>query len=539
MIIFKQELKNIFYNKRYILGFAIQLMLLFSIVPAFASYFENPTLKFPSPTIREFFPIAIVDYSSNDEILQKYLKEDKKLELYYIDSLSHGDAFALTLVIPKDYDELSAKKLRLVVYLQNFKANAALEEIKDVLSRVSMELRERRAKEYEISLETPITIERKFLKPVVIEKGGKRTSSFFLGYLIPIILFFPIFMSSSLVVDAVVAEKERKTLEYLLVSPMRRERIIIEKFLAVFTFVSLQTFLWILILKIRGITIFNSAEIFLFLVLINFCVLSLAFLLSIYANKTKGAGIALMLLYTGIFILLIVSLSVRYYNLDFLPFVAISTLAVGERISPEILAFNFIALLLFSYIALKLSMHLFRRDDIVFGPAPPLSKLFADFLSSLSVKPEALAVFSGLISFPLALLCEISLGIALLYLFGYSQKIIIFIVLTFAMIEEYFKPIVLRYIEISEKQALFLGALSGASFFFMENLLTLAIAYAVLPELVLKVLALRLSTALIVHALSTSVVAHGIARGRFKEALVVATIIHSSYNLAILFGVGL
>ncbi len=130
-------------------------------------------------------------------------------------------------------------------------------------------------------------------------------------------------MSSSLVVDAIVAEKERKTIEYLLVSPVHRERIVLEKFLAVFLFISLQTFLWIFILKIRGIAIFNAAKIFFFLLLINSCVLSLAFLFSIYGNKTKEAGIALRLFYTGVFVLLIISLSMRYYNLKFLPFVVI------------------------------------------------------------------------------------------------------------------------------------------------------------------------------------------------------------------------
>ncbi len=164
MIIFKQELKNIFSSKKYILGLAIQLILLFSIVPAFASYFENPSLKFPSPTIREFVPIAIVDYSNNDQILQEYLKKNKKLELYYLHAIPDNNKFAAVLLIPKEYDELSIKKLKLIIYLQNFKGEAALEEIENVISKVSDKLKEERAKKYGISLENPIKLERKFLK---------------------------------------------------------------------------------------------------------------------------------------------------------------------------------------------------------------------------------------------------------------------------------------------------------------------------------------------------------------------------------------
>lgn len=540
MIIFKQELKNIFSSKKYILGLAIQLILLFSIVPAFASYFENPSLKFPSPTIREFVPIAIVDYSNNDQILQEYLKKNKKLELYYLHAIPDNNKFAAVLLIPKEYDELSIKKLKLIIYLQNFKGEAALEEIENVISKVSDKLKEERAKKYGISLENPIKLERKFLKPIVIERGGKRASSFFLGYLIPLILFFPIFMSSSLVVDAIVAEKERKTIEYLLVSPVPRERIVLEKFLAVFLFISLQTFLWIFILKIRGITIFNAVKIFFFLLLINSCVLSLAFLFSIYGNKTKEAGIALMLFYTGVFVLLIISLSMRYYNLKFLPFVVISNLATNENVKLITLLIDSTFLLLFSYVGLKLSMNLFKRDDIVFGPSPSISKLFGDFLNSLEkVRVEVLVLFSGLISFPLAILCEISLGIMILYLFGYSKLVIFLTIIAFSFIEEYLKPIVLRYIKFSGRQALFLGGLSGISFFFMENFFALALTYIFVPKLLLKVLALRLSTALVIHAISSSIVGYGIARRKFKEALLLATLIHSGYNLAILVGVGI
>ena len=138
-------------------------------------------------------------------------------------------------------------------------------------------------------------------------------------------------------VDSIVGEKEAKTLESLLTSPISRSTIIVGKFLAVWVFLSSQVLLWIWGLGLVGVPISNVIQTFLLLASVNALVIATAFLLALYSPGMKSANISLMLMYVVVFTGLVTSLSIEFFNprpfFEMVPFNAISRLSVVKAYS--------------------------------------------------------------------------------------------------------------------------------------------------------------------------------------------------------------
>lgn len=555
--IVKHELEDIVSNKKYLVGLFIQFVLLLALVPIFGDYLDAGNLALPTPALREFVTVGVVDNSMDSTVLQAELKKNERLMLEYFSSfpseqLARGSLDAV-VVIPESYVESGKNELLVKVVLSSsIKKNSAKEALEVSIKKASASISEQRKQSLAIALDEPVSIERRFLRPVVIEtNAGERYSSFFLGYFIPLALFFPLFMSSGLLLDSVVGEKERRSLESLLSSPLKRSTILHGKFIAIFGFLSFQCLLWLAALAAQGVPIANFGKLFLLLGAVNLCITSIAFVLAVHANGTKEANISLMLFYTLIFIALITSLTIEFFNpvrfSEFLPFSAISRLALGENVSTFSYTFVFLTLCGVSLAAIRTGSWLFERDDILFGPRPSLFQLFTDALSeALSLFESqrvfacsAAALFSGLLAIPLALAVEISFGVVVLYIFGYSSAVMVALIFAFALVEEVLKPLPLYSIRrakpgwISDvKNGAFFGALSGISFSLIENLFFIALFS--FPEQVWNILSLRTGTTMLVHAASSSIAGAGIAQAKGNKLvlfLLLATLLHASYNL--------
>lgn len=555
--IVKHELEDIFYNRKYIVGLALQFALLLAIVPLFGSYLSAGNLELPTPALRGFAAVGVVDGSSDSATLENVLEKNERLRLKHFSSfpceqIEQGSLDAV-MVIPENYREHGKEELPIKIVLSpSLKKNSAKEVLDSAVKEASAAISEQRKQSFGVAVEEPIGIERRFLKPLVVETGeGTRYSSFFLGYLIPMVLFFPLFMSSGLLVDSVVGEKECRTLESLLALPLKRSQILHGKFIAVFAFLSFQCLLWLLALKAQGVPIANLGLLFLLLSAVNLCITSIAFLLAVYSSGTKEANITLMLFYTVIFIALLTSLTLEFFNpvrfYEFLPFTAISRMAIGEGVGAGIYSLMLLLLFAISLVVVRASGWLFERDDIAFGPRPSLFQLFTDALDGALSRFESrrtlacslAALSSGFLAIPLALGAELSVGLVVLYLFGYGSASVVALVALFAFLEEMLKPLPLYSIKRARpewmgepKTGAVLGALSGISFSLIENLFFFLIAFVSFPEQALRILGLRTGTTLFMHAASSGIVGAGIAGGK-KLALFVlaAALLHASYNL--------
>jgi ABC-2 type transport system permease protein len=554
--IIKHELEDIVFNKRYMVGFIVQLLLLITLVPIFSSQLAESNPGLLTPDVKEFIPIGVMPISNKSSILMHELLSEEKLDvtIYHrnpMDKLMSGEIAAL-VVIPRAYDEEAIREIP--VWLIVSSSNPKRESVSDVLitlfARASKKISEERKEKLGIKTSEPITIKRKLLKPPLIEKDGNRFSSFFIGYLIPIALFFPIFMSGGLIIDSVVGEKEKKTIESLLSVPIRRGWIIVGKIAGIYSWISLQCLIWLVILRVFGIPFSNFWGIFIFLSLTNLAAISTAFALAVYSSNVKEANISLMLFYVFVFMSLIVSLSLEFFNprgfYDFIPFNIISSLSVGESINTVALVVVPLLLLLYSLSLLRINIGLFSRDDIIFGPRPPVGELFDHGIEAILKKFEkspvlgrcVISIFSGVLALPLSFVLQMSIGLTLLYFLGYSVTVIVILVLVFALIEEILKPMALFSPKMAGEKFLGLyGSLAGLAFFAAESFFIAFLSFFSMPWPVYRIITLRMGTTLLVHVVSSGIVGRGISKGRWSIIYILAaTTIHAAYNLAIIGG---
>lgn len=562
-VIFKNEVFSVLKNKRYVATLLLQLIFLSALIPIFANVLKGGELKIATSGMQEFIPVYVIDESKNASILKKHLENEKILEVEYtkesyakIAEKIKKNIIPGMIYIPPTYDEsrhFGNYEILLVIDVSNMKQDALYDAVLEAVNGASTEIAEIRKRKIGIKNDFKIKLDRILLREEIIKKVkenkniNSKFSEFFMSYLIPLMLFFPIFTVGSAVLDSVVGEKEKKTVEAILASPISSQEFIYGKFLAFSLLVIFQLFLWLGILMAYGVEINALPEIVLLIIAINSFILAIAILLCIYSSSVKEGNILMMLLYTFFFIILIISLTSAYFNPEIVltPLSAVSILVSGGKIALKWYFLMVLLLFAFSFSALKLASVFFERDDITFGPKPRIEELLRDFalwLYSGSFKRSfmrnlALAFIFNIFAFISAFLLEAS--IAILFLFS---GISILLILPFAAaIEEILKQINLILIserlEKNIREGAFIGMLNGASFFFIETAFAALAGYAIMPGIVLRVIKLRFYTTSFLHVITSLIFGAGIMSGDSRKALsafAIATLMHLAFNLRVL-----
>jgi ABC-2 type transport system permease protein len=525
------------------LSLFIQLLILFAILPVFGTFLSTGAVSILTPALNEFVPLGVVDQSKNSQILMTALEENNKIELIALQSLDtkalENGRLAGILLIPAEYDESFNRvlEIQLITHASNLKVGAVYDAVFPSIVDASAELTSRRKDSFGVSIVDPIKIEKKFSRPLFVEGGEDRFSSFFLTYLVPLMLFFPIFTVGSVILDSVVGERERKTVESVIASPIKRHELVISKFLAASAFVFIQLLIWFFVLGLYGVPFQNTSVLVLLIMAVNFAIIATALLFAYYSSTVKEANILLMLLYTMLFIGIIVSLSINYFDISRVstPFTNISDLLIGGGSTPLFwLAF----LILYTLLVTATNIQLIERDDIVFGPRPGFYTLLADLSLWLFSSGKAgyiyLTFVFGIFAILYATFVEIALGIFVIFALGFSNLV----VFLFALVEELIKPVGI-YLLASKKQlkkseGLILGLLSGIMFFALESAIFALATYYLFPTRLLAILRLRLTTTLVIHGITSGIVGYGIIeRKNFIFYLLLATLIHALFNLVV------
>lgn len=545
--LFKEEITSVISNKRYMLSLILQLLLLFAILPVFGSFLSTGRISITTPALNEFIPLGVVDESSSSAYLRRALEANTKLETIYLDrydesALKSGKVAGI-LIIPRDYDESLNKVLvvRLITYGPGIKEGAVYDALYPSVAEASAMLTEKRKEAFGVSIEDPVKIEKRFLSPVVVTEGGSRFSGFFLSYLVPLMLFFPIFMVGSIILDSVVGEREKKTVESLLAAPIKRSWLVYSKFLSASFFVLLQLLLWLAVFNLYGVPLHNQGLIIAIVMIIDSAIIATALLLAFYSRTVKEANIALMLLYTVVFVSLIVSLSIRYFDRGLLatPFTIVSSLVVGDRTG---LLFWPAALLIYTGLVLAINVRFVERDDIIFGPRPTVQRLLEDLALWLFSTGRAgyiyLTLVFGAFAIVYSTVLEAALGISVVFAFGVTNLLIPL----FAFVEEAVKPAGLYFLarrrRLKRGEALLLGALSGFMFFALESAVFAFATYYLFPSRLLDILRMRIAVTLPIHVAGSAIVGYGVAERRyFAAAVLAATAVHTLFNLAVTGGV--
>jgi len=158
--------------------------------------------------------------------------------------------------------------------------------------------------------------------------------------MVPFILFLPFFLGSNIVTDSIVGEKERKTFEVLLMTPLSSYMIILGKIIPIVLFSVLQSLAWILVLYLLHVPLYNLPLIVLLLFFMALGFAGVGVFVSSLVDSTKEANSAItIILFIATFILFVpLFMDVDFLGqfIDFIPSVVLVKLSTSQ--SPGVLS---------------------------------------------------------------------------------------------------------------------------------------------------------------------------------------------------------
>ena len=188
------------------------------------------------------------------------------------------------------------------------------------------------------------------------------------GFIVPFILLLPFFLASNIVTDSVVGEKERKTFEVLLMTPLSSYMVIIGKIIPILLFSLLQSIAWIAVLDLIRVPIFNPVLLVLVLFFMGLAFIGVGVLISMLVDSTKEANsaITLVLVFATfiLFIPLFVKSEIFQGVFNFIPTVLMVKLAVSPNIKPEIMLY-LLPTLVISFLIFVGTIRSFRHERAI------------------------------------------------------------------------------------------------------------------------------------------------------------------------------
>ncbi len=317
LIIAKKETGSLAYEKTLVLAMIIQLLIAsFSslLVIGIASFFD------PSALNKYDMERAKVGIIGGDGELKQFIRKSQIIPFYYRDlekALSdfNNNRIDAILVLPNESSG-SNDLIQLVLYLPK-------SDIRGTLVTLALK---KPLEEYETFVRD-VRAPRIGFEPLklYIDERPKKTSTYFefiYGILIPLLVFTPVFISGGLIIDMLTEEYERRTMELLLVSPVTFSEVLNGKMLTAVLIVPLQAFLWLALLGMNHIAVYNLGIILLFItILAALIVLSGA----IIAVKYKDRGIS-----QYIYSLILILLFLTAYLFADSPFNLVTRLSSGD-----------------------------------------------------------------------------------------------------------------------------------------------------------------------------------------------------------------
>ena len=391
LTIFAKEMKDILRDRRTLILMIIIPLVLFPLIINISSKFM---MKLETSARTKILRVGVITNENDNRILESVkLREDMKLENInnedLIESMITADNLDFCIVLDKHFDkkvkELKQGEIRLY-FKSSAKNDISKIRINELLTSYKNDLIAERF--------TELNLDPKVVKAVQIiekdivsakEKFGEKIGGF-IPYLFVIFCFIGAMYPA---IDLGAGEKERGTIETLLVSPATRFQIVIGKFIVVtlsgiisatLTFVGLYATLKlnseipseILDLILRVIDINSIIVIFTLIIPISVFFAGVLLSFSFFANSFKEAQ-SIMTPFNFIVIIPAFIGTLPGMKLTFvtsmIPILNVS-LASKEIISGTINNFNlavvYISMFLLAAISLFICIKLFSREDVIF-----------------------------------------------------------------------------------------------------------------------------------------------------------------------------
>ncbi len=369
----RKESQDILSNRIYLMVVFVQL---FIILGAFGLALVSSMITDPNMIDQWQGSTAIKvgitqDLSGSD--LEKSLK-DQNLNLVYFQTPEEGRNELGTTMVAMIYLTNSQGDIGLETDTSNVFYTVISEKINRALDSYRLEQRlSKQGLTYEqIKLiQNPLV-----LKEVPVNSNQTAAlaidSSYFVeimyGFIIPFIVLLPLFLASNIVTDSVVGEKERKTFEVLLMTPLSSSMVVIGKILPILLFSLLQSAAWILLLELLKVPIYHSLLLLVLLFFVGLGFIGLGVIISMLVDSTKEANSAItLLLFFATFVLFVpLFMDISWVGgiLNLIPTVIMVRMTSTPVLDPTLVLY-FLPTIAISLMIFVLSVYFFKREGAI------------------------------------------------------------------------------------------------------------------------------------------------------------------------------
>jgi len=349
-------------DRVYVLAFAVQMVMVMGIIYAALLY---TSVAAPETSVFVIGQKPEVGFIGSYDVLVEGIGEE--LNLVEVSGEPRGllenTNLVAVLVVPETLEDSLAggESAELTLFLDNTNvlSGYADEVVEDVVEGLSRDVKLERLS---LGFEDPEAI----IDPIQITEIRTRTRGepssmppefveIMYGLLIPFIVLLPTFLSTNMMSDSIVGEKERGTLEGLFASPLSRLEVILGKSIPIVAIAVVQAVLWLLLLQFRGVVIYNTKLLMLFLFALDLAFIGFGILISALSDNLKESNLYVTVLLILASLAFFVPLSVKRGLYAFSPVYVISKLASNPAVPFDrvylTLAVIFSAGILATYIA--------------------------------------------------------------------------------------------------------------------------------------------------------------------------------------------
>ncbi|MFQ6051231.1 MAG: ABC transporter permease [Candidatus Hydrothermarchaeota archaeon] len=379
LIIAKKEIREIMDDRRYLIAFLLQCLVAVAVtsMAQVYSFVATPIVEETPSLPREFIPIGLVEeYKLNT--LEEQLRKLKEIEIYLFsnreDALNSlkSKKVSSVIVVPASYeDDLKRGKTgEIIVYTDgtNFRSTIAYNIIQRVYQNILREEQEKRAELSNMDLEflfSPIEIE---MVTKLSQKKNLESKAYIVmlaGFLIPFVLFFPLFISASLISDTIAGEKERGTFELLLSAPLKPRDILIGKTISILSLMLFQSLIWLFLLEIQGVSIHHKILVLIVIMLTGLSLVGIGVIISGISKTNKEANLLLSFVFMVLFFVFFFPIPLEStwskYALSMSPVATIVKIGTSEKIFYSEIFPNIFLLSLISFLVIYLGNRVFSK----------------------------------------------------------------------------------------------------------------------------------------------------------------------------------
>jgi ABC-2 type transport system permease protein len=188
------------------------------------------------------------------------------------------------------------------------------------------------------------------------------------GFIVPFILLLPFFLASNIVTDSIVGERERKTFEVLLMTPISSYMVMLGKTLPILLFSIIQSIFWIILLDILKVPIYNPILILIILFFLGLGFIGVGILISMFVDSTKEANsaITIVLVFATFAFFMPLFIKTSYFApiLNFIPTILMVKIASTPNINPEVILYSMPTIIL-SLLIFTGTVRYFRHERAI------------------------------------------------------------------------------------------------------------------------------------------------------------------------------